>query len=134
MTNRHRPVLRDNMVTTRKMKIWNRSKYRKSIDLNHCEDVTDIGVSALGHGCGQLESINLNRCVRRSQTSVYQHWSMDVVSWSRSISLVVKSLIETSNKFLVFFTNLSFSQKKIIMNQLPQFSASCARNISSSSE
>ena len=31
----------------------------QSIDLSYCPMVTDAGISALGAGCGQLQSINL---------------------------------------------------------------------------
>ena len=63
-------VFCDDMITGRKMIIWNGSKYLKSIDLNHCVRITDIGVSALGHGCGQMESIDLNHCVRITDIGV----------------------------------------------------------------
>jgi hypothetical protein len=49
--------------------------------------IKDIGVSALGHGCGQLQSIDLTGYIRRLKISVYQHWGMDMVSCSRLISL-----------------------------------------------
>ena len=51
--------------------------------------IKDIGVSALGHGYGQLQSIDLTGYIRRLKTSVYQHWGMDMVSCSRLISLVI---------------------------------------------
>ena len=31
----------------------------QSIDFSYCDKVTDAGISALGHGCGQLHTINL---------------------------------------------------------------------------
>ena len=39
--------------------IWEERKYLKSVDLSQCQGITDIGVSALGDGCGQLHTINL---------------------------------------------------------------------------
>ena len=36
----------------------------QSIDLTGCSKVTDAGISALGHGCGQLQSIDLRGCDR----------------------------------------------------------------------
>ena len=96
------------------LSIWKERRYLESIDLSGCESITDIGVSALGHGCGQLQMINLHGCwgvtdmvfqhwvmvvnscrrlisvnVGVLQTLVYQHWVMDVVSCVRSISVVV---------------------------------------------
>jgi Leucine Rich repeat len=69
-TNFVRPVLCDDMITIRKMIIWIGSKHLKSIDLNHCVRITDIGVSALCQGSGQLESINLNHSVRITDIGV----------------------------------------------------------------
>ena len=34
----------------------------QSIDLTSCRQVTDVGISALGHGCGQLQRIDLEGC------------------------------------------------------------------------
>jgi hypothetical protein len=34
----------------------------QEIDLYDCQGITDIGVSALGHGCGQLQEIDLSGC------------------------------------------------------------------------
>ena len=34
----------------------------QSIDLRGCCEVTDVGVSVLGAGCGQLQVINLFNC------------------------------------------------------------------------
>ena len=34
----------------------------QSISLSGCDKVTDVGVVALGYGCGQLHSINLSGC------------------------------------------------------------------------
>jgi hypothetical protein len=59
------------------------------VDLRGCLRITDVGESALGHGCGQLHNINLYGCRNQSQTSVYQHWGMDVVSYITLISMVV---------------------------------------------
>ena len=33
-----------------------------TIDLSYCQGITDIGLSALGHGCGQLQTIDLDKC------------------------------------------------------------------------
>jgi hypothetical protein len=55
--------------------------------------IMDIFVSALGHGCGQLQMISL-RVVTASQTSVNQHGVMDAVGCRRPVSVVVKRLID----------------------------------------
>ena len=34
----------------------------QSIDLTCCRQVIDVGISALGAGCGQLQSIDLTCC------------------------------------------------------------------------
>jgi hypothetical protein len=34
--------------------IWEERKYLLSINLSKCQGITDIGISALGRGCGQL--------------------------------------------------------------------------------
>ena len=39
--------------------IWEERRYLLSIDLSCCQNITDVGVSALGAGCGQLHTINL---------------------------------------------------------------------------
>ena len=44
------------------LSIWKERRYLKSIDLHDCEGITDICVSALGDGCGQLQEINLSGC------------------------------------------------------------------------
>ena len=44
------------------LSIWKERKYLESIDLHDCEGITDICVSALGHGCSQLKTINLSGC------------------------------------------------------------------------
>ena len=38
--------------------IWEERKYLLSINLGCCRGITDMGVSALGRGCGQLHTIN----------------------------------------------------------------------------
>ena len=53
------------------------------INLRDCNLVTDVGVSALGHGCGQLQHIYLGDCL---VTDVgVSAWVMDMVSCSTSI-------------------------------------------------
>jgi hypothetical protein len=47
---------------------WEERKYLQSIDVSKCWDITDIGLSALGLGCGQLQTINLSDC--RSITDI----------------------------------------------------------------
>jgi Leucine Rich repeat len=42
--------------------IWEGHKYLLSIDLSGCKGITVIGLSALGHGCDQLQTINLCGC------------------------------------------------------------------------
>ena len=42
----------------------------QSIDLYNCGKVTDAGVSALGAGCGQLQSINLDGCSKVTDVGV----------------------------------------------------------------
>ena len=37
-------------------------KILQSTNLSYCGNLTDIGVSALSAGCGQLRSINLTGC------------------------------------------------------------------------
>jgi Leucine Rich repeat len=44
------------------LSIWEEGKYLKSVDLSHCHGITDMVVSALADGCGQLQSINLSQC------------------------------------------------------------------------
>jgi Leucine Rich repeat len=44
------------------LSIWEESQYLLTIDLSCCWGITDIGLSALGRGCGQLQAINLNGC------------------------------------------------------------------------
>ena len=63
-----RNVVYDDVVSRRELVIWEGCKYLKSIDLSRCQDITDIGVSALGHGCSQLQSIDLSYC--RSITDI----------------------------------------------------------------
>ena len=47
----------------RKISIFTCSKnLQPHIDLRYCNRVTDVGVLALGHGCGQLEHIDLEGC------------------------------------------------------------------------
>ena len=41
-----------------------------SIDLNHCHQISDIGVSAIAQGCPLLTSINLERCESISDVGV----------------------------------------------------------------
>jgi hypothetical protein len=41
---------------------WGESKYIRTLHLGGCEGITDIGVSALCHGCGQLQTIYLSGC------------------------------------------------------------------------
>ena len=41
---------------------WEKRKYLQTIDLSSCEGITDIGISALCHGCDQLLTIHLSRC------------------------------------------------------------------------
>ena len=42
--------------------IWEERKYLLSINLDGCRGITDMGVSALADGCGQLHTINLSCC------------------------------------------------------------------------
>ena len=42
------------------LSIWKERRYLESIDLNHCWGITDMGVSALVDGCGQLHTINIS--------------------------------------------------------------------------
>ena len=42
--------------------IWEERKYLLSIDLSCCQNITDVGVSALGDGCDQLHTIDLSGC------------------------------------------------------------------------
>ena len=42
--------------------IWEERKYLLSINLSGCQGITDMGISALGRGCGQLHTINLSGC------------------------------------------------------------------------
>ena len=44
------------------LSIWEGRKYLLSINLSKCQGITDIGLSALGRGCGQLHTINLSGC------------------------------------------------------------------------
>ena len=41
---------------------WEGRKHLQSIDLHNCKGITDMGLSALGHGCGQLQTIDLSQC------------------------------------------------------------------------
>jgi hypothetical protein len=46
---------------------WEERKHLQALHLGGCYGITDksistLGVSALGHGCGQLESIDLSGC------------------------------------------------------------------------
>jgi hypothetical protein len=41
---------------------WEERKCFELIDISQCYGITDIGVSALGHGCGHLQTINLSDC------------------------------------------------------------------------
>jgi hypothetical protein len=71
-------------MNVRKLTIWEECKYLQSIDLSNCDGITDITVSAIGHGCDQLQSISV--IVVLYQTLAYQHSAVDVVSYSRSMS------------------------------------------------
>ena len=42
------------------LSIWEERKYLKSVNLSQCQGITDMGVSALGRGCDQLQSTNLS--------------------------------------------------------------------------
>ena len=55
-----------------------------SIDLRGCTDITDIGVSALAHGCSQLQSINIMNCWGFTYTGVS---ALAVVTYSRLFSV-----------------------------------------------
>jgi hypothetical protein len=44
------------------LSIWKESKYLLSIDLTRCRGITDMALSALGHGCGQLQTMNISAC------------------------------------------------------------------------
>ena len=52
------------------LSIWKERRYLESIDLSGCRGITDVGVSALGHGCGQLQAINLSGCNRVTNIGV----------------------------------------------------------------
>ena len=43
-----------------------------SIDLNHCQSILDVGVSAIAQGCPQLTSINLGGCQSISDVGVFE--------------------------------------------------------------
>ena len=45
------------------LSIWEERKYLLSINLSECQGITDIGLSALGRGCGQLKTIDLFFCL-----------------------------------------------------------------------
>jgi hypothetical protein len=61
----------------------------QTIDLSGCQGITDIGLSALGRGCGLLETILV--VARASLISVYQRWVEDVVSRANFTFLNVKT-------------------------------------------
>ena len=42
--------------------LWEGLQYLEVMDLSHCSLITDVGVSALAHGCGQLHTIHLTGC------------------------------------------------------------------------
>ena len=42
----------------------------QTIDLSYCDGITDMGVSALGDGCGQLQTIDLSDCRRITDMGV----------------------------------------------------------------
>ena len=42
----------------------------QSINLSYCDKVTDISISALSVGCGQLQSMNLSYCDKVTDISI----------------------------------------------------------------
>jgi hypothetical protein len=44
----------DDVVGTSNSLIWKGLKYLLSITVSRCWRIIDVGVSALGHGCGQI--------------------------------------------------------------------------------
>lgn len=44
--------------------LWEERKYIQKIDLLGCQDLCDTMLSVFGHGCLQLQAINLNGCQR----------------------------------------------------------------------
>ena len=42
----------------------------QSINICNCDKVTDAGVSALGHGCGQLQSVDLSFCINVTDAGI----------------------------------------------------------------
>ena len=44
------------------LSIWEERKYLKSVNLSGCHGITDMVVSVLGDGCGQLQTIDLSCC------------------------------------------------------------------------
>jgi hypothetical protein len=61
-----------------------------TVILSYCQGITEFGVSALSHGCGQLQTMDVSGC-GSSQTSAYQHWLIEVVNCRRSFSVIVKA-------------------------------------------
>ena len=47
-----------------------RSRKRRVVAFSRCNEVTDAGVSALGAGCGQLQSITLARCDKLTDAGI----------------------------------------------------------------
>jgi hypothetical protein len=63
----------DDVVGTSNSLIWKGLKYLLSITVSRCWRIIDVGVSALGHGCGQILEINkyLSKPVIEVDTNVY---------------------------------------------------------------
>ena len=60
--NGSRTLLGDEVSGDCMLLTWEKREYVLSVDLSGCTDITDIGLSALGHGCSQLQMINLRCC------------------------------------------------------------------------